>query len=179
MRPARSSTDILLEDLIAAHAPQFMVRKARDEQYNDYRSASASPIMDLVRDATVWNLHTIVAQAKAGKYDGTKEESEAWFQHEGKDMLKETPSPPRNVADMPGQFAELEEINISEWHPEPDGRGRPTQVHLMFTVQGVPDMTMVLRCKGPDMLARIINALSEHGRNVFGADLARQLTRYA
>jgi hypothetical protein len=176
---SRTSTDILLEDLIATKAPAFMLRKARDGQYNDYQSDSAHPIIDLVRDATTWNLHTIVEQAKAGKYDGTQEESEAWFQREGKDMLEETPSAPRNVVDMPGQFAELEEINIAEWHPEPNGQGRPTQVHLMFTVQGVPDMTMVLRCKGPDMLARIINALSEHGRNVFGADLARQLKRYA
>jgi len=175
----RTSTDLLLEDLEAVRAPQFMLRKAREGAYNDYQSDSATPIIDLVRDATVWNLPTIVAQAKDGKYDGTREEGDAWMQREGKDMLTDAPSTPRNVAEQPGQFAELTDFDIAEWHPEPDGRGRPTQVHLMFKVQGLPDLTMVLRCKGPDGLAKIINALAEHGRNVFGADLTRQLKRFA
>jgi hypothetical protein len=83
----RTSTDILVEDLQAAKAPQFMLRKARDGQYNDYLSESPHPIIDLVRDATIWNLRQIAEQARAGKYDGTRAESEAWFQREGRDML--------------------------------------------------------------------------------------------
>lgn len=82
----RTSTDILVEDLQAAHAPQFMVRKALDGQYNDYLSDSPHPILDLVRDATTWNLRVIADQARHGTYDGTREESEAWWQREGKDM---------------------------------------------------------------------------------------------
>ena len=85
--PERTSTDILYEDLSVAQAPAFMLRKALEGQYNDYASDSATPILDLVRDATAANLKNIVEAAKAGKYDGTRAESEAWFQREGKDML--------------------------------------------------------------------------------------------
>ena len=83
----RTSTDILVEDLIAANAPAFMLRKAREGQYNDYASDSAHPIMDLVRDAMAANLRGIAEAAKAGKYDGTRAESDAWMQREGKDLL--------------------------------------------------------------------------------------------
>lgn len=83
----RTSTEILIDDLRAANAPQFMIRKALDDEYNDYLSNSPHPIIDLVRDATTWNLRQIVEQARAGKYDGTRAESEAWFEREGKDML--------------------------------------------------------------------------------------------
>lgn len=83
----RTSTDILVDDLRAAKAPQFMIRKALDDQYNDYRSDSSHPIIDLVRDATTWNLRQIAEQARAGKYDGTKAEADEWFTREGKDMF--------------------------------------------------------------------------------------------
>jgi hypothetical protein len=83
----RTSTERLLEDLEAAHAPRFMLRKACEGQYNDYLSNSATPIMDLVRDATAANLRPIVQWAKAGKYDGTKAEADAWFQREGRQLF--------------------------------------------------------------------------------------------
>lgn len=84
-----TSAQILLNDLRAAKAPGFMMRKAQSGQYNDYESDSSHPIMDLVRDATVYDLHDIVVQAKNGKYDGTKAESDAWMEREGKDLFKE------------------------------------------------------------------------------------------
>lgn len=84
----RTSTDILLEDLEAAHAPAFMIRKARDGQYNDYHSDSAHPIIDLLHDAAAANLKDIVVAARAGKYDGTRAESDAWMQSEGQDLFK-------------------------------------------------------------------------------------------
>ena len=43
--------------------------------------------MDLVRDAMAANLRGIAEAAKAGKYDGTRAESDAWMQREGKDLL--------------------------------------------------------------------------------------------
>jgi len=83
-----TSTSVLLKDLQAAKAPSFMIRKAKDGQYNDYLSDSASPILDLVRDAATYNLRDIIEHAKAGKYDGTKEESVEWFEREGKHLLR-------------------------------------------------------------------------------------------
>jgi hypothetical protein len=83
-----TSTEILLKDLKAAKAPAFMIRKARANRYNDYLSDSAHPIIDLVKDATVYNLRDIVEQARDGKYDGTREEANEWFSREGKDLFK-------------------------------------------------------------------------------------------
>jgi hypothetical protein len=84
---------------------------------------------------------------------------------------------PRNLEELQGEFFDLAEITIAEWHPERDGRGRPTQVHLLLKLVGRPDSTFVMRFRGPDTLALIINALTEHGTNVFGRDLEKQLRR--
>jgi hypothetical protein len=89
--PPRTSTERLLEDLEAARAPQCMLRKARDGQYNDSQSDSAHPLTCLVRDATAAHLGGIVEAAKAGKYDGTREEGDAWMQREGKHLLRGQP----------------------------------------------------------------------------------------
>lgn len=86
-------------------------------------------------------------------------------------------SEPRNLADMPQRFVEIEMIDISEWHPERDGDGRPTQVHVMLQLTGQPDTSYVLRFHGPDTLSQIVNALVKHGVNVFGLDFTRQLRR--
>jgi hypothetical protein len=84
---------------------------------------------------------------------------------------------PRNLADMPGEFFELEEIDVAEWHPERDGRGSPTQVHCMLRLKELPEVTFVMRFKGPQTLAQLITALTAHGRNVFGAELSRLIGR--
>jgi hypothetical protein len=85
----QTSTQILLKDLEAAKAPSFMIRKAKANEYNDYLSESAHPIIDLVRDATAYNLRDIITNAKSGKYDGTKEESDEWMKREGINILKD------------------------------------------------------------------------------------------
>jgi len=86
-------------------------------------------------------------------------------------------SAPRNLADMLQRFVEIEMVDIAEWHPERDGRGRPTQVHLMLQLKGQPETLHVLRFHGPDTLAMLVNALTAHGANVFGRDFLQQLKR--
>ena len=49
-------------------APAQMVDAARAGCYDDFRSESATPMN--------------------GEFDSTQEEAEAWFQREGKDLLK-------------------------------------------------------------------------------------------
>ena len=66
----------------------------------------------------------------------------------------------------------LEEIDIAEWHPERDGQGCSTRVHLMVRLKALPDATFVMRFQGPQTLAAVIQALTGHGLNVFGRDLA-------
>jgi hypothetical protein len=85
--------------------------------------------------------------------------------------------PPRNLADMSQRFVEIEMIDISEWHPERDGRGQPTQVHVLLQLKGQPETIQVLRFHGPETLAHIVNALLEHGTNVFGRAFTRQIRR--
>jgi hypothetical protein len=86
---------------------------------------------------------------------------------------------PRHVSEMPEDVVELEAIKVAEWPPPPEGQCTPTQVHLLLAVPGHPEMRYELRFQDPDTLAYLINALAEHGRNVFGKDLARQIKRYA
>jgi hypothetical protein len=83
--------DRLAQDLEAAGAPAFMLRKAKAGEYDDYESASATPIVDLVRDCLGTGkaaLRAIAEAAKQGKYDATKAEADAWFAREGKDLLR-------------------------------------------------------------------------------------------
>lgn len=86
-------------------------------------------------------------------------------------------SEPRNLDEMRQRFVEIELIDISEWHPARDGQGRPTQVHVLLEFKGQPETLHVLRFHGPDTLSQIVNALLEHGTNVFGRDFTRQLRR--
>lgn len=64
--------------LEAASAPKAMVTAARAGCYGDFTSESATPIMDLVRDAQRAGLGGIARRAMDGEFDATREESEAW-----------------------------------------------------------------------------------------------------
>lgn len=68
----------------------------------------------------------------------------------------------------PGVLAafELKDCNIYEWHPTPDGSGKPTQVHLVANYYGVPQ-PFVWRFKGPETIGQIILALSRHRKSVW------------
>ena len=44
---------------------------------------------------------------------------------------------PFNIAGI--RFLEIESISVNEWHPLPDGQGRPEQVHLWITLRGVTE----------------------------------------
>lgn len=71
----------------------------------------------------------------------------------------------RNLSDM--FIREVRDINIVQWHPLPNGEGKPTQVHMMLNVVDFPG-TLCLRFKGPTTLDQIIDALIEHREDVFG-----------
>jgi len=77
----------LARALEEAHAPAQMVERARAGQYDDFLSDSATPIINLVRDLQLVGLHELANRAMNGEFDGTKEEADAWYQAEGKDLL--------------------------------------------------------------------------------------------
>lgn len=78
----------LATELEKAGAPEWMIKNARNGQYDDFESGHAAPITRLVEDAHSVRLHDIAARAVDGEFDSTKEESEAWFEREGKDLFK-------------------------------------------------------------------------------------------
>lgn len=68
-------------------APTAMVELAMAGAYDDFESNSATPINDLIRDSRLAGLDDITQRAMNGDFDGTKEESQAWFEREGKQLL--------------------------------------------------------------------------------------------
>lgn len=72
------------------------------------------------------------------------------------------PNREQNVTNTAGlAYFDVEEIRIAAWHPLPDGRGEPTQVHMMIRIAGFPT-PFVTRFLGPRSLDRIIEALREN-----------------
>jgi len=63
----------------------------------------------------------------------------------------------------------VDSIHIAEWSPETrPGRNPPTQVHLIFSVPSITPIPIVVRFKSPATLDRVIAALQEHRRGVWG-----------
>lgn len=83
------TTERLAAALKEANAPEAMVENAYSGKYDDYESDSATPINDLINDCRMFGLEGIRKRAIDGEFDGTREESEAWMEREGKYLLRE------------------------------------------------------------------------------------------
>jgi len=68
----------LVERLVQANAPDFMVSNAERGYYDDYESDIAFPITRLVADCIEYDLNDIAEEAKSGEFDASPEECEAW-----------------------------------------------------------------------------------------------------
>lgn len=55
-----------------------MADKAATGYYDDFSGLLATPIIQLVKDARQFGLHTIAERAMAGDFDATKEEAAEW-----------------------------------------------------------------------------------------------------
>ena len=75
-----------LEDCLA---PQDMIARARAGYYDDYESELATPIIQLVFDCEAAGLTGLANQVRAGEFDGTREEGEAWYQRDGPRLSEE------------------------------------------------------------------------------------------
>ena len=64
-----------------------LVVRARQGYYDDYESELAAPIITLVADLRGLGLEAFAQRVIDGEFDGIPEESEAWFQKEGKHYL--------------------------------------------------------------------------------------------
>lgn len=89
MTQSVSSTDKLVAALIEAKAPDYMVHWARQDRYHDFKSPSATPLVDLVMDAHQAHLPSIVRMAQEGAFDATSAEADAWAETtEGRELTK-------------------------------------------------------------------------------------------
>lgn len=77
----------LASALTVANAPLAMIEDALKGKYDDFESDSPTPIVDLVKDCKMFGLEDMAKRAMNGEFDGTKEESQAWFEREGKDLI--------------------------------------------------------------------------------------------
>lgn len=82
-----STKERLAKELETNSAPDWMVKNARNGMYDDFESASATPIGQLVADCRKAGLETLAQRVIDGEFDSTAEEAEAWYQREGKDLL--------------------------------------------------------------------------------------------
>jgi hypothetical protein len=76
-----------------AGAPADMVIRAVGGYYSDYDSPLATPCIQLVVDARAAGLEDIARRAMAGEFDATREESDAWYEREGRRLVKEAGLP--------------------------------------------------------------------------------------
>lgn len=82
----KPTTEILVDALFAAAAPQFMIAKAQAGEYDDYKAQNtATPCVDLVNDlgkaATENGNMALLAlrdRAMKGEFDAQPWESDAW-----------------------------------------------------------------------------------------------------
>ena len=73
---------------------------------------------------------------------------------------------PRNLDGVAVLELKLDSIDVLEWHPLPDGQGKPTQVHVSMMIEGL-DVPLVMRFKGPGTLDAFISALAVHRFHVW------------
>ncbi len=73
---------------------------------------------------------------------------------------------PRNTDSIEFLGVKLDSIHVLEWHPLPDGKGKPTQVHVSMMIESL-DVPLVMRFKGPGTLDAFISALAVHRFHVW------------
>lgn len=81
------TTERLAIALEKADCPAEMIARAREGYYDDFKSPLATPIVQLVNDLRVLGHESLVQRAINGEFDATPEESEAWYQAEGRDVV--------------------------------------------------------------------------------------------
>lgn len=70
-----------------------MAIKADQGYYSDYDSPLTTPCIQLVKELDVLGLIELSAKAKDGEFDATKEESDAWYEREGKELIEKSGLP--------------------------------------------------------------------------------------
>ena len=84
------STYKLVAALLKAGAPDDLVAAALQNRFHDFKSPSATPIVDLVRECERAGLSGVAAAARDGEFDATREEADEWaVSADGRAALRE------------------------------------------------------------------------------------------
>lgn len=69
---------------------------------------------------------------------------------------------PKNLDEI--DVVQIDEFGVFEWHEEKDGKGKPTMIVLMFSVnlEGTEDMRFGLRLKSRKAASELIEMLRRH-----------------
>lgn len=76
-----------------------MIEKAREGYYSDYDSPLPDPCIKLVQHLEQIGAYDIKARAMNGEFDATIEESNAWYEREGRAMALEVTGGNEEIAD--------------------------------------------------------------------------------
>lgn len=76
--------------------------------------------------------------------------------------MKKLPPVNENIQNTAGMPAiEIDRYEVREWHPLPDGKGKPTQVHFLLYLKGL-EPPLVIRLKSKDAADTLIESLTRH-----------------
>lgn len=84
------TTEKLAKAMKASNCPPEMIARARAGYYDDYKSELTLPCVQLVTDLRAIGQLELAQRAINGEFDGTPEESAAWFAAEGKNHLPQS-----------------------------------------------------------------------------------------
>ncbi len=79
---------------------------------------------------------------------------------------KHEPMEPVNLAGV--EFYKIKEINVTEFHELSDAQGKPSEVHLWITMEGLEEIPFIMRFHAPLGLDQLIVALMTHRKRVWG-----------
>lgn len=84
-----NSKEKLALALAESNAPGYMIERAKSGYYSDFDSDLEMPCVQLVLDCQKLDLSDIADRAKNGEFDATKQESDEWFEKEGKELFEQ------------------------------------------------------------------------------------------
>lgn len=73
---------------------------------------------------------------------------------------------PVNLAGQ--NYYPVQSIEVLEYHPQLNGQGPPTEVHLWLKVEGAEDTPFAIRFHSPGAVDELIVALMTHRATVWG-----------
>lgn len=91
------TTERLAQALEQAGCPPDMIDNARNGHYDDFKSDLAQPIHQLVADLNVLGQADLATRAINGEFDSTPEESQAWYDAEGRQLLQALAATPSEI----------------------------------------------------------------------------------